>query len=253
MQEVPQPTIVGPDETASPGAIRQWILSHDERLSFAAAYVILAVGLSLLVSLFWLLVVVAIHVVFEWLKKRYQGYQKHGHGHAVIWTLWDTKYDLALAMFSFVLAAYAGVSFGVAGAQSAGRLGILASRLGPLTRGFAAARIVLFRLWFAARIIIIRKADMVRAAALSKVAERQAAATADRNSAAKCDGQGAAKRVPLVPQSPPWKTEWTRSDWIALAFIGFNIILLVINPIITDQTLISMFESFREQLHPWPF
>lgn len=251
MDEVSQPANVGPAEPASVGAIRRWILSHDERLSFAAAYVILAVALSLFISLFWLLVIVAIHVILEWLKKRYQGYQ--GHGHAAMWTLWDTKYDLALAMFAFVLAAYAGVSFGVAGAQSAGRLGILASRLGPLTRGFAAARVVLFRLWFAARIIIIRKADMARATARGKLAEMQAAANADQDSAAQCEGQDAAQHVRLVPQGPPWKTQWTRGDWVAVGFLGLNIILLVINPLITDQTLIGMLEGFREKLHPWPF
>ncbi|MFP4192821.1 MAG: hypothetical protein ACLFU6_12185 [Candidatus Hydrogenedentota bacterium] len=229
------PTANGANEGASPlGPIRQWILTHDERLSFAAAYVILAVGLSLFVSLFWLLVLVAVHVYLEWLKKRYCGYA--GRGHAAIWTLWDTKLDLALAMLAFVLAAYAGVSFGVAGAQSAGRAGVLASRLGPLTRGFAAARVILFRLWFAARIIIIRKADMARAAARGKLAQQQ----------------GPGTEMGSIPQVPPWKTEWTKGDWIALIFIIFNIILLVINPFITDQTLVGMFQSFREQLHPWP-
>lgn len=245
------PTANGDNEAASPlGPIRQWIMSHDERLSFAAAYVILAVGLSLFVSLFWLLVLVAIHVYLEWLKKRYHGYA--GHGHAAIWTLWDTKLDLALAMLAFVLAAYAGVSFGVAGAQSAGRAGVLASRLGPLTRGFAAARVILFRLWFAARIIIIRKADMARAAARGKLAEQQAAANANQDAAAELERQGVANEMGPIPQVPPWKTEWTKGDWIALTFITFNIILLVINPIITDQTLVSMFQSFSEQLHPWP-
>ncbi len=245
------PTANGATEAAPAlGPVRQWILSHDERLSFAVAYVVLAVGLSLFVSLFWLLVLVAIHVYLEWLKKRYHGYA--GGGHAVIWTLWDTKLDLALAMLAFVLAAYAGVSFGVAGAQSAGRAGVLASRLGPLTRGFAAARVVLFRLWFAARIIIIRKADMARAAAQGKLTEQKAAVRANEDAAAKLERQGVTGEMGPVPQVPPWKTEWTRGDWIALTFITFNIVLLLINPIITDQTIVGMFQGFREQLHPWP-
>jgi hypothetical protein len=251
MDRVSQANKCSAGELASLGAVRQWILAHDERFSFAAVYILLAVGLSLFVSLFWLLVIVAIHVVFEWLKKRYQGYERMGH--AAVWTLWDTKFDLALALFAFVLAAYAGVSFGVAGAQSAGRLGVLASRLGPITRGFAAARVILFRLWFAARVIIIRKADMARATALAKLAEQQAAANAAENVTAELDGQNSAKNMGLIPQVLPWKTQWTRGDRIALAFIGLNVILLVLAPVVTDQTLPGMLVSFREKLHPWPF
>ena len=250
MDEISQTANGAAEAAPELGPVRQWILSHDERLSFAAAYVVLAVGLSLFVSLFWLLVLVAIHVFLEWLKKRYHGYE--GRGHAAIWTVWDTKLDLALAMLAFVLAAYAGVSFGVAGAQSAGRAGVLASRLGPLTRGFAAARVVLFRLWFAARIIIIRKADMARAAARGRLAEQQAAANANQDAAAELERQKAANKMGPIPTVPPWKMDWTRGDWIALVFISFNIILLFINPIITDQTIVGMFEGFREQLHPWP-
>ncbi len=235
---------------AGHGTVREWVLHHDERLSFAAAYVALAVSLSLFVSLFWLLVLVAIHLVLEWLKKRYRGYE--GRGHAAIWTVWDVKLDLALALLAFVLAAYSGVTFGVAGAQSAGRAGILASRLGPITRGFAAARVVLFRLWFAARIIIIRKADMARAAAHGKLAEQQAAAEAGEDAAAKLAQSTANDGLGPIPGVPPWRTPWSRSDWAGVIFVLLNIVLLLAAPLITDQTVAGMLENFREQLHPWP-
>ena len=234
------------------GRMREWIIRHDERMSFAAAYVVLAVSLSLFVSLFWLIVLVVIHVGIEWMKKRYRGYE--GFGHATIWTLWDVKLDLALALLAFVLAAYSGVSFGVAGAQSAGRAGLLASRLGPITRGFAAARVVLFRLWFAARIIIIRKADMARAAARGKLAEQKAAAEVGEDAAGQIERDAANNHDGLgpIPTVPPWKTEWSRGDWVGVVFISLNIILILAAPLISDQTFPGMLESFREQLHPWP-
>ena len=51
--------------------LRDWVLNHDDSWIFIILYVGLAVVLSLWISLFWLLVVVAGHFVLEWIRQRH--------------------------------------------------------------------------------------------------------------------------------------------------------------------------------------
>ncbi len=56
--------------------IHRWIVEHDERWSFLAPYMLLAVTLAIFWGLFWLVVVVAVHLAFEIIKQHDVGVRR---------------------------------------------------------------------------------------------------------------------------------------------------------------------------------
>ncbi len=59
-EAVPEPPIQIPA-----GPLRRWLVMHDDQWTFIVPYIGLAVLLSALISLFWLVVVVAVHFALE--------------------------------------------------------------------------------------------------------------------------------------------------------------------------------------------
>lgn len=83
--------------------LRSWILVHDDKTSFIVAYIGIAVVLSTFVSLFWLLLIVLIHFIFECIKEndgvltRSQIFSR---------AMWELKLDLTLIFFAFLIDVY---------------------------------------------------------------------------------------------------------------------------------------------------
>jgi hypothetical protein len=100
--------------------LRAWIHNHDDSWLFTIAYVGLAVVLSIWISLFWLVVIVGLHGVLEWIRQR-----ALGRGMAAV--VWEIKLDLSLVLLALVLAAYMDVVLGAAGLGGAARLGAQAA------------------------------------------------------------------------------------------------------------------------------
>ncbi|MCG6118758.1 MAG: hypothetical protein MEQ07_11300 [Aquimonas sp.] len=73
---------------------------HDDRWLFTLAYVGLTVVLSLLISLFWLVAVVAAHAALEWYALKHRGFPRQRLGR----TLWHLKLDVSLILFARALA-----------------------------------------------------------------------------------------------------------------------------------------------------
>ncbi len=233
---------------ASLGPVRTWILHHDRSLLFAVFYIGLTILLSVFISYFWLLAVVGVHVVLEWLKKGYLGYRPGLHRTA--WTLWDTKFDLALVFLAFTLLSYTGIHAGVAGAQSASRVGLLGGRMAALSGRMAPIMARLARLgallrplgikavdlFFSARVFLFRKADMARA----KAHEGYLTPTSE------------IEEEMSIPAHLPWQRGLTGGAWFALIVIGFNLVAVLVSPLITDHSYVSLLQSLGAKLHPWP-
>ncbi len=107
---------LAPSSVLTPTA-RRWILHHDESWLFTIAYVGLAVVLSSYISLFWLIVMVAVHGVLEWVRQQHLGQGFRG-------VLWEIKLDVSLVLTAMVLTAYMDVVLGAAGLGGAARLGV---------------------------------------------------------------------------------------------------------------------------------
>lgn len=81
-----------------------WIHQHDNRWSFILPYTGLAIILSAFVSLFWLVVLILIHLGIEWLRFR-----------SIPRVLPQMHLDLALLVAAVAVEVYLGVLLGAAG------------------------------------------------------------------------------------------------------------------------------------------
>jgi len=116
-------------------SLRQWIREHDESWVFVAAYLGLAVGLSVFVSLFWLVVVAALHFGLELIR---QSHYREGTRSVVLHALWEVKLDVGLVLLALTLVLYIEVVLGILGLQSAARAAAV-SRAGVRIGSRAAA------------------------------------------------------------------------------------------------------------------
>lgn len=95
-----------------------WMVHHDESWLFVAIYLGLAVGLSVFVSLFWLLVVALFHLLLEVVR---QAYYRDTAGSVLLHAFWEIKMDLGLILLALSLVLYLEVVLGLLGLQSAAR------------------------------------------------------------------------------------------------------------------------------------
>ncbi|MFA9479644.1 hypothetical protein ACERK3_15250 [Phycisphaerales bacterium AB-hyl4] len=216
--------VQGRADDTSVGPVRRWVIAHDQSWLFTIGYIALAVGLSVWVSIFWLLVVVAVHFAFEWIKQGWLGHR--GFARRVSWALWDMKLDVALVIWAFALLAYTQVEFGIAGLSGAGRMSIMGLRLGPMMQS---VRGLLPLPWqqtiMAGRITATRNVDHY----YSIPAHDAEAAGPDF----------------------PWQQKWSWWDHSTVWFTLMNVAAVLIAPWLTDQTFGEMFAALAEALHPW--
>jgi len=250
-----QATAVTTDPIGLLGPVSRWIVLHDRSVLFALAYVSLTIFLSVYVSYFWLVALVGLHLVLEWLKKGYLGYESGLHRTA--WTVWDTKFDIALIFLALTLLSYTGVGAGVAGAQSATRVGLMGGRLSalwariaPLLARFARLSVVLramgiraVDLFFSARVILFRKADMARASKQEAFLEREPSGDAKRT---------VPEDAREIPAHLPWQRALGGYGWFAVMLVVVNTVAVLLAPVVTEHTYASLLETLAAKFHPWP-
>jgi hypothetical protein len=213
-----------------PTGIRRWIINHDDSWLFIISYIGLAVVLSIWISLFWLVAVVAVHFAFEIVRQKATYHQ---------WTtiisqaLWELKLDIALVLFALVVSLYMEVVLGVVGLQGAARAGAAAQ---ASLRGGAR-----FAAW--QRIIRGVLLSVDDAAQVARVAAGKGNGAADE-----------AEETAVTPTSPggSWIGLWGRGDRIAIGLGIVCLLLLVLSPYLTDHTFHSAFVTLAAELHPYP-
>ncbi len=225
-------------ETAAPQtSLRAWIINHDESRAFIVAYIGLAVVLSAFVSLFWLVVVVGVHFVFEYIRQRHLA---AASGRVWRSALWELRLDLALIVFAMVIALYMEYVIGVAGLRLAPRLGRAVTAGSRGTARFAAwsrvLRAILLSLDDAAQ--VVRAAVMRRS---RKDAQEVPATTLEEDERDAPSGQAAVKQK-----------GWGLGDWFIALFFGLSVGLLLLTPALTDHSVMSALQAMVRELHPLP-
>jgi hypothetical protein len=114
---VPAPNPV-PVPDSQPPSLRQWVRDHDESWIFVVVYLGLAVGLSVFVSLFWLVLVAGLHFLLEIFRQRFYRANRKS---VVLHALWEVKLDVGLVLLALMLVLYIEVVLGILGVQSAAR------------------------------------------------------------------------------------------------------------------------------------
>jgi hypothetical protein len=245
------------------GPASRWIVLHDQSIPFALGYVGLTILLSVFVSYFWLLALVGLHLLLEWFKKGYLGYVPGWH--RFTWTVWDTKFDIALIFLALTLLSYTGIGAGVAGAQSLTRMGLLGgrfplltSRLLPVLARFSRVGMVLrglgiraVDLFFSARVILFRKADMARSrrqeAFLQSIAAQEAPPVA-----ASFAPPAALAETGRIPEHYPWQRALGGYGWFAVLLVIVNSLAVLLAPVLTEHSYASLLQTLATKFHPWP-
>ncbi|MDY0164458.1 hypothetical protein [Desulfobotulus sp.] len=221
--------------------LRIWVLHHDDRWSFILLYLTLAVCLSIWISLFWLVVVVAFHGALEWIC------QREADGEAS-WpellgrVLWSIKLDISLIVFSLVLGVYMEIIMGVAGLGSATRAGVQGMKSGARFMVWEnVLRAVLLSLDDLAQVLraLFRKPDPESSKKLGREREILERRREER------------ERASLEPVAH-WRGVWTAGDWFCLSFGAFCLILLLVSPWATGHGLGGVWRLLILDLHPWP-
>lgn len=229
-------------ETAAPAqqhtasrSLLNWVRNHDESALFVVAYISLAVVLTLWISLFWLIVVVGIHALFEVIR---QAERFDRTSQVLLEALWEVKLDIALVLFALALALYMEVILGLIGLQSAVRAGAAtAARTGSrflalenTIRGIALTLDDLFNIGRFIRPLmrVFRREETPRPV------------------------DAAAVEPASRPDHTGWRGKWGMGDHVA---IGLNIacaLLIVVSPALTEHTPRSAAVSLMMELHPYP-
>jgi hypothetical protein len=222
---------------AQPGTLQSvwnWIVEHDDSKLFIVLYIGLAVVLSIWISLFWLVAVVAVHGAFELVR---QSHHHRGGGRIALEAAWELKLDVALVLLALVLALYMEMVLGVVGLQGAARLGA-ASRAAPRIAGWERTlRGLLLSVDDAAQ---VARAASVRNRA-REVGEAAVIATA-------VESPSGASRS----RWGSWGAPYGIGAWISLGLGVIGGVLILVAPWFTPHTAASAIATLAAELRPFP-
>ena len=202
-------------------------------------YIGLAVVLSLALGLFWLLVVVGIHGILEFLRHILQDAKP---SHAILETLWELKLDIGIIIFAFWLAVYFDVIFGMAGLTSAGRAAAqTGSRLAQTS-----TRVVLWQRIIRGALITID--DF--AIAFKQLGKSKRAKQAENGNVSQpvTPSTQATKR----DDSTSWAVSYSTGDKLSIGFGLIFLVLILIAPLITGFTFLEVLLLIGAELRPLP-
>ena len=267
--------------SAGPG-LRAWVRDHDEKWLFVVLYLGLSVGLSIFVSLFWLVVVVGLHFILECVR---QVHPWRDRTEVVLHALWEVKLDVGLVILAFTLVLYIDVVLGLLGVQAAARaagttvrIGVRAAAWERNLRTFLLTVDEMARIGHAAVLYGSRRRNgattsadprtappaapgpegVLQAATPAPGPERARPTTSEVQSAAPAamepeDPRPATPEIgPATPARPAWREPWGWGDRIGLTLVTVGMLLIMLAPLITSHDVGSALVLLLEQLRPFP-
>lgn len=238
MESIPTIKTLAPPRS---DAFRDWVRYHDERWSFVLLYLGLAVGLSVFVSLFWLLVVAGLHFALECGR---QAHHREGRMEVLTQALWEIKLDVGLVLLALTLVLYIDVVLGLLGIQSAARAAAVTragARIGSRAaawerniRTFLLTVDELARLVYAA--VMVRKGD--RGAAIAGAKHRHS------------PGEPVVE-PPMATPGLGWRGGWGMGDRVGLLLVGSGVVLLIAAPLLTPHDWGTAAAAIMAELTPF--
>ena len=205
--------------------IARWILEHDDRWSFILPYVVLAIGLSILLGLFWLGFVATLHFALEVARQRLAGRERVD---VLVHALWEVKLDVGLFFFALVFVLYADLFFGLLGLSGLARASTVTKA------GFqAGSRVPAWQ-------------HTLRALLLSADDALHVTKALGRN------GEAGAQQQTAGGASNPWVGRWSWGDRASLAFGSLCLALIAAAPWWSGLDADLLWVVLLEELHPIP-
>ena len=224
--------------------IINWIADHDNKKWFIVLYIGFSLVLSITISLFWLLLAVLVHFVFELIG---QSKKKEGNQTILLESLWETKLDFALVIFALWLAVYLDFIFGVAGIGAAARIGAqTASRTGQVA-GKATEVTVRFAAWNRViRAILLSVDDVANAIKAVYQGKKPKKKKTERIS------ENLPKEEIRLKNKSSWGYRWHTIDHVGVGLFIISLLLIVLAPILIDASYEKMKIILFEEFHPFP-
>jgi hypothetical protein len=231
--------------------VHTWIIQHDDKWLFVILYVSLAVVLSIWISLFWLVFVVGIHIVFESIR---QVHLQKKPGRVITEVLWEVKLDLALVIFALALSIYMEMVVEAVSLGLAARLAALSrtSRVASLLQGGLRGG-VRFAGWQQAfRGVLLSVDDLAQ---IARAFGRRKSGESDLTETVP---EAAAVVEPITLENlstskwGSWGETWGKGDWISVGMAVIFLVLILASPWLTDHTAGSALAVLAEELHPFP-
>lgn len=224
--------------------IHKFILTHDDRWSFIIAYVSLAVILAIMINLFWLALVVAVHGLFEWVKQSAVIQDRIAKATRV---LWELKFDIGLVLFGLALEVYIGVILGIAGLGATARAGVEAG-----------SRAAMWQSVLRGTLLSVDDAAQVARMAASRGADGTDGEVDDEidiMSGPILDDDAYPKPGPTdwKGRLGPWAQKYPLGAKLSIGFAVLCLAMIVAGPYLTDHSWATMLAALGEELHPWPF
>lgn len=213
----------------------RWVAEHDDSWLFTGLYVGLALVLSTVISLFWLVVVVAAHGVLEWFALSGRGVRDRRLGRV----LWHLKLDVGLVLMALALGLYFEVLFGVAGLNAAARTGAQ-----------GAARFVAWQRTLRGVLLAADDAALVAKAVVAR--RRPRSSDGPATTPAATTGPATTGPATVAPEPLPWARPWPLGDRVAVALTVVFAALVLLAPLLTDHTAVTAWAAVVADLHPWP-
>lgn len=229
-----------PAPTVSPGPLRRWVIQHDDSWLFIVPYIGLAVVLSIVISLFWLVAVVAVHFGLEWLRQVYLARSTNQNLSALqllLRVLWELKLDVVLVLFALVLSLYMEFTMGVVGLGAAGRAGAMTAT--RVSARFAVIQRVL-------RGVLLSLDDLAQV--IRVLARRKGNASEDESVTEDIEPEPSYEEL----AQPGWRRPWGKGDYVVISFGVICVMLIALAPVITHHDTTSMWITLAEELHPFP-
>jgi hypothetical protein len=250
--------------------LRHFIAHHDESWLFVAIYIGLAVVLSILLSLFWLVAVAGLHFLLECAR---HAPHRDGPADTAAHALWEIKLDVTLVLIALALALYMDVVLGVLGLQSAARV-TAASRIGMRAARFAAwQRVIRGAVLVADDVFVVgarvlrrgqsAEPDMSAVAAVSDLSGMSAGSGADARGGASAQavpppavvqgtGSAAVAAEPAAHGLGTWRQRWSFGDRLTLAVLGCSVAIILFAPVMTEHSWSGAVATLLHELQPFP-
>lgn len=201
------------------GGLISWLKDHDDTWWFSTSYIVLALVLSIWISIFWLVALVGLHAIIEWQSLKVRGVDEHLAKHVA----WHLKLDIVLVVFALWLGVYLDAMLGVLGLGHAARVGAQAGS---------------------------------RALALQQTIRGVAMSADDAALAAKAIWEKTKGKKPSsddhVESETPWNERWALADRIIVGAGILFVLTILAAPWIISITPYEVVTSLMQDLHPWP-
>ncbi len=239
--------------------IYHWIKEHDDKKVFIIGYIGLALVLSTFISLFWLVFIVSIHGVLEYIK-----YKSRGNNLFIIVLnmVWELKLDFALILFSFVICLYVGFILGIAGLSGVARGGAAATRIasgGTRVTKSASRFLVIQRTLRAGLLMLDEAVFTIRGFVLDRNKKNNTsfAYNSDQRLTGKRDLKEVKATDSIEKEGNPLANlkykNLTFADKLAIILGLASLLLIILAPVITEHNTYNMvLREIIVELRPFP-